>query len=131
MIYIDTSAFLAMVNSDDPNNEIALQTWKTLVENREKIICNNYILIESIALIQRRLGLEAVATLHNEIIPVIQIDWLDEKLHNTIMQAVISTNRRALSYVDQSSFNTMYRYDIQTAFSFDDHFRKQGFDVIP
>jgi predicted nucleic acid-binding protein len=131
MIYVDTSAFFAMVSSSDANHEAALQTWEDLVENREKLMCNNYILVESIALIQHRVGLEAVAILHNEILPIMEIDWLDESLHNTIMQIVISTNRRVLSFVDHSSFNTMHRHGIKTVFTFDDHFRQQGFEVIP
>ena len=131
MMYIDTSAFLAMVNSDDLSHEIALQTWMELVENNEKLMCNNYILVESIALIQNRMGLEAVATLHNDIIPVLEVEWLDESLHNAITETAIGTNRRALSFVDQSSFNTMRRHKISTAFTFDHHFRQQGFKVIP
>lgn len=131
MIFMDTSAFYAMISSDDPNHEIALQTWADLIENNEQLMCNNYILVESIALIQNRVGVEAVATLHNDIIPALEVDWLDESLHNAIMEVVISTNRRALSFVDQSSFSTMRRHKIKKAFTFDDHFRKQGFEVIP
>jgi predicted nucleic acid-binding protein len=131
MIYVDTSALLALVNEDDPNYDRAMQTWRRLIEEEEHLVCNNYVLVESISLIQRRIGLEAVSILHNDIIPFIEVEWLDEGLHNAIVKAVIKTNRRQISLVDNASFDTMRRHNIETAFAFDSHFPEQGFEVIP
>jgi uncharacterized protein len=131
MIYVDTSAFLALVHSDDPNHQQAMQTWKKLIEDEQQLVSNNYVLVESIALIQRRVGLRAVSILHNDILPFVEIDWLNEELHNAIVKAVLKTNRRQISLVDSSSFDTMRRYEIETVFAFDSHFSDQGFEVIP
>jgi predicted nucleic acid-binding protein len=131
MIYVDTSAFLALVHSDDPNHNQAMQTWKKLIEDEQKLICNNYVLVESIALIQWRVRLRAVSILHNDILPFIQIDWLNEALHSAIVKAILKTNRRQISLVDSSSFDTMRRYEVKTAFAFDSHFPEQGFEIIP
>lgn len=131
MIYVDTSAFLALVHLDDPNHEQALQLWKKLIVDEQQLISNNYVLVESIALIQRRIGLRAVSILHNDILPFVEIDWLDEELHNAIVKTVLKNNRRQISLVDRSSFDTMRRYEVQTAFAFDSHFPDQGFEVIP
>jgi predicted nucleic acid-binding protein len=131
MIYVDTSAFVALINMDDPNHDQAMQIWEHLIEDEEKLICNNYVLVESIALIQRRVGLKAVSILHNDILPSIEIDWLDKDLHNSIVKAVLKTNRRQISLVDNSSFDTMRRNGVKTVFAFDSHFKAQGFDVIP
>ena len=131
MIFVDTSAFLALVHLDDPNHDQAMQTWKKLIEDEQQLISNNYVLVESIALIQRRLGLRAVSILHNDILPFVEIDWLDEELHNAIVKTVLKNNRRQISLVDRSSFDTMRRYEVQTAFAFDSHFPDQGFEVIP
>jgi len=46
-------------------------------------------------------------------------------------QAVLSANRKKLSLVDCVSFQVMRETGIRTAFCFDEHFREQGFDVIP
>jgi predicted nucleic acid-binding protein len=131
MIYIDTSAFYAIVDSDDENHETALETWTQLIGANETLLCNNYVLVESIALIQRRVSMEAVSILHNDLIPFLEIEWLDESLHNAIVELTLASNRRQLSLVDQASFNTMRRRGISTAFTFDRHFQEQGFDVIP
>ena len=43
----------------------------------------------------------------------------------------LAANRRKLSLVDCSAFETMLRLSIQAVFTFDKHFSEQGFDVIP
>jgi predicted nucleic acid-binding protein len=131
MIYVDTSAFFALVNSDDQNHSVAEKTWTELLQNRETLICNNYILVESTALIQNRLGLEALKIWHEDIVPVLQVEWLDESLHNSIMQMVLSSDKRTISFIDRSSFDSMRRNNTSTAFTFDKHFRDQGFEIIP
>jgi predicted nucleic acid-binding protein len=131
MIYVDTSAFLALINSADRRHDQAMQTWKNLIEEEQQLICNNYVLVESIALIEQRVGLSAVSILHNDILPFVKVDWLDETQHNAIVKAVLKTNRHQISLVDNSSFDTMRRYEVETAFAFDSHFPEQGFEVIP
>lgn len=131
MIYVDTSAFLAMINSEDPNHDLAMKTWEQLIEQEQTLVCNNYVIVETVALIQRRVGLKAVSILHNDILPFVDIDWLDEELHNTIVKTLLKNDRRQISLVDRSSFDTMRRCDISTAFSFDSHFSEHGFEVIP
>jgi uncharacterized protein len=131
MIYVDTSAFLAVVHANDDQHERAFKTWTDLIENNERLMCNNYVLVESIALVQHRVGMGALAILHNEIIPYMEVEWLDESLHNSIVEFALTTNRRQLSLVDLASFDTMRRYNINTTFTFDNHFREQGFEVIP
>jgi predicted nucleic acid-binding protein len=122
MIYVDTSAFFAILDADDENHETAMETWTQLIGANEKLMCNNYVLIESIALIQRRVDMEAVSILHNDIIPFLEIEWLE---------LTLASNRRQLSLVDHASFNTMRRHGISTVFTFDKHFQEQGFDIIP
>ena len=131
MIYIDTSAFLAMINSEDINHDLAMKTWRQLIEEEQTLVCNNYVIVETIALIQRRVHLRAVSILHNDILPFVEIDWLDEELHNAIVKTLLKNDRRQISLVDLSSFDTMRRRGIQTAFGFDSHFSEQGFAIIP
>lgn len=62
---------------------------------------------------------------------MLTIEWVDEAQHQTIVQTVLTTNRRQLSLVDCASFETMRRLGIETVFTSDSHFREWGFDVIP
>lgn len=130
-IFLDTAALLAIVNVEDINHKIGKTTWQSFISEDATLVTNNYVIVESIALIQNRLGIRSVQKLSTELLPLIEILWIDEDQHSEAIDRVIGSNRRNLSLVDCSSFNTMRRLGIQTVFTFDEHFREQGFSVIP
>jgi predicted nucleic acid-binding protein len=131
MIFVDTSAFLAMLSTSDANYQRASDCWRNLLEEGQTLFTDNYVIVESIALIQKRLGLEKVRYFQEKVRPLLEIEWVDERQHNTIVEAVLAANRRNLSLVDCSAFETMRRLDIQSVFTFDEHFRQRGYEVIP
>ena len=58
--YVDTSAFLAVLDAGDENHQKAREKWKDLIVNEAILVASNYVLVETFALIQHRLGMEAV-----------------------------------------------------------------------
>jgi predicted nucleic acid-binding protein len=131
MIFIDTSAFLALVKVDDTNHPAAKQQWQNLLQDEQSLYTNNYVVVESIAIIQNRVGLNAVKYLHEQLLPLVKVFLIDEIQHFQAMEAVFEANCRQLSLVDCSAFATMRREGIETVFTFDGHFGEQGFKVIP
>lgn len=126
-VYIDTSALFAVLDADDRHHKKAKKTWTMLITEEETIVCSNYILIETFALVQNRLGLEAVRILQEDIIPVLTVEWVDEATHRAGVTGVLSAMRKKLSLVDCISFDVMRRLGIKKAFAFDPHFKEQGF----
>lgn len=131
MIFIDTSALLATVFVSDQHHQRADLCLRNLREENQILLTNNYVIVESIALMQRRFGLDLVRDFNNRILPLIQIEWVDEEQHNATIQTLLQANRRNLSLVDCSAFETMRRLGTETVFTFDSHFREEGFNVIP
>jgi predicted nucleic acid-binding protein len=130
-IFVDTSALYALLSTEDQNITRAVKTWKDSLERGDLLLTNNYVLLESFTLIQSRLGIEFTRALQSNIIPFLQIDWIGEQQHISSVNDVFTANRRHLSLVDCSSFESMRRLGIEKVFTFDEHFREQGFNVIP
>lgn len=130
-IFIDTSAFLAILDADDINHKKADKAWKTLVINEEVLVCTNYVLVETFALLQNRLGIEAVKIFQEDVFPMLIVEWVDETGHRAGVNALLATNRKKLSLVDCISFDNMRRLGIKSAFVFDKHFKEQGFNCVP
>ncbi|HJR79755.1 MAG TPA: PIN domain-containing protein [Anaerolineales bacterium] len=131
VIFVDTSALLALINKHDEFHNQAKQQWKVLLENKETLLTNNYVILESISLIQRRFGMDWIQALHTDLLALIEIAWIDENQHQAAINNFLKAGRRHLSLVDCSSFETMQRLEINAAFAFDEHFREQDFEVIP
>jgi predicted nucleic acid-binding protein len=126
-VFVDTSAFLAFLNETDRYYEQAVSQWRSLLESDEPLVSNNYVLVETIALVQHRLGLAAIRGLHDGLIPLIAIQWVDEVVHGQAMAAMMAANRRQLSLVDCSAMATMRSLGINRILTFDPHFADYGF----
>lgn len=129
-VYIDTSAFFATIDADDENHQQASVIWSDLIKRKEPIVCNTYTLLETLALLQNRLGLDAVRDFQQDIYPRLLIDWTDDQLHREAVNVLLIARRRQLSLVDCASFVSMRRLGIQRAFAFDRHFSDQGFEML-
>jgi len=130
-IFLDTSALYAVLDADDEHHESAKRAWTDLIEREERLVCSNYVLVETFALVQHRLGMEAVRTLQEDILPMLHVEWVDESTHRAGVTAMLTAARRKLSLVDCISFEVMRQLGIKTAFTFDPHFVEQGFQCIP
>jgi predicted nucleic acid-binding protein len=97
----------------------------------EGFVCNNYALVETYALLQNRLGMEAAGLFQSDILPIVRVEMIDEIMHRASLGSFISANRQRLSLVGCSSFQTMRALGLRRAFTCDAHFAEQGFEVIP
>ena len=129
-VYVDTSAFLAVLNASDRFHAPARRRWEQLIKSGSPLICNNYVLVETLAVLQNRLGLDAVIAFQNDVVPVLAILWVDEDLHRRAVSALLAAQRRRLSLVDCASFESMRQVGLRQVFAFDAHFLEQGFEVL-
>ncbi len=132
MIFVDTSAFFAILDRDDNAHALARQTWTALLsaDTPALLLTSSYVLVESFALTQSRLGLDAVRALHEDILPVVSVHWVLEQDHAAAVSALLTANRRRLSLVDCCSFQIMRRLGVRQALAFDRHFAEHGFELV-
>ncbi len=130
-IFIDTSAILAILDADDQNYQKAKKKWEELISKEYTLVCSNYVLIETFALIQNRLGMKAVRSFQEDVVPMLTIEWVDEIIHQDGITSVLAANRRELSLVDCVNFHFMRQLGIKAVFAFDKHFKERGFECIP
>ena len=129
--FVDTSAFYAVLDRSDTNHIPAHVTWRRLIEGDFVLVTSNYVLLETASLLQGRLGIEAVRTFHGDIVPLLQIEWVTEASHRAAAEVSLTAARPKLTVVDCVSFQVMRQCGADVAFCFDEHFREQGFKVLP
>lgn len=131
MTFVDTSALYAVLARDDQFHSSASKIWGTLIDGGDLLVAHNYVLVETSTLVQRRLGPAALHAINDDVLPSLRLVWVDETLHSAGMTACLAAARRDISLVDWISFQVMRTHGVAHVFAFDEHFREQGFTLIP
>ena len=130
-IFIDTSAFLAVLDESDRYHKAAQPFWTKIINENNVLICHNYILVETSAVLLRRIGIKAVRVFEQDIVPILHIIWLTKEVHSAAVSTHLMANRRSLSLVDCVSFEVMHRTGVRKTFAFDRHFKEYGYEIHP
>lgn len=129
-VFIDTSAFYALFNRDDPNHEFAASYYR---ETSLLLVTTQTVFMELLSLLTKRQGKQTALRCGKE------LRSAREKLkivHTTEAQAekaweVFSKFKdKDYDLVDCLSFVAMKDSDIEEAFAFDRHFTQYGFRLV-
>ena len=128
MIFLDTSAVLALADTRDSHHEEAVATLERLVSEGQALLTHNYVLVESSALLQNRLGLESSLAFLSDA-ERFTVHWVSPSDHDAAVEMLTDRHRRGLSLVDCMSFVVMRQYSVNTALAFDADFDAEGFET--
>lgn len=126
MIFLDTSGIYALADIDDAYHQMAIDLLQAAFDSDKSVVLHNYIIVESAALIHRRLGFGiSKSFLHD--IGAFAIYWVDEYLHQKAVNYLDTTKSTTVSLVDALSFEFMREHQITAFIGFDRHFENEGF----
>ncbi len=126
MIFLDTSGILALAMPDDLYHEQALAMMKSADAAGETLLIHNYVIVEAVALLQRRIGLEA-ALMFTKSTELFRVVWVDASLHGQALEKLAQAGKSKLSLADAVSFLVMRLHDCSDYIGFDKHFTEAGF----
>lgn len=129
MIFLDTSAVYALADRGDARHEEARELFESVLARGEVLVTHSYVLVESLALLQHRLG-SAPAIKFARSVSGFEILWVDQPLHTEALRRWIRSSKRRVSFVDEVSFLVMKSRGIPVAFAFDRDFEDRGFRLL-
>jgi len=124
--FVDTSALLPLVDVADPHHS----PIRTALADADAVLTHNYVVVESEALVRRRLGAAGARRLLDVIEDIAEVHWVDRGLHDRAVLRLEPRGRRA-SLVDEVSFAFMRDRALDTAIALDEDFAEEGFRVLP
>ncbi len=126
-VFVDTSGFYAFLDGTDPFHAVAKAAFERTFDERLSLVTTSYVLHESWAIIQGRLGWEAVDGWLDRIVPRCEILWVDKQLHALGAARCRQARERRLSLTDCVSIEAMRQLGLNRAIAADEHFTRQGF----
>jgi predicted nucleic acid-binding protein len=126
-VFVDTSGFYAFLNRSDPFHQESVGYFERAEAEGWSLITSNYVVHESWALIQARLGWDAVEAWLTTLVPRCEVVWVNESLFLSGSARARQARERRLSLTDCISFEVMLANRIQSYIGDDAHFGSQGF----
>lgn len=129
-IFVDTSAIYATLVSSDAFHERARERFEGLRAREARLLTTSYVLVESYALLQRRVGEAAVRAFRERFAPLLDTVWVARALHERGLDDLARRGSTTVSLVDAVSFAAMREAGTGVAFAFDGHFGDEGFELL-
>ncbi len=129
-VFVDTSAILALLVPSDTAHQRARWVFAQLEARQAVLVTTSYVLLETYALLSRRLGLAAVVAFRNDWVPLMEVLWVGAALHERGLDLMIERGSSRLSLVDAVSFLTVRDLRIPEVFAYDSHFEGEGFALL-
>ena len=129
-VFVDTSALFALLVETDENHQAAHAAVPLLRDNDASLVTSSLVVIETITLLQSRIGVAAVRIFYHDLLPLLKVAWIDEDRLHRAMSALLASSRRGVSITNWSSITLMRERGIAHAFAFDDDFARQGFELV-
>ena len=130
-VFADTSAFYALLVRTDSSHDAVRKAFARLLRDGRPLWTTAFVVVETMALLQHRIGLAAARDFDEDVLPVVQVRWVDEPLYRLGTDRLWREDRRHVSLVDSVSFEFMRIEGLSAALAIDPHFREAGFDVLP
>ena len=134
MIFIDTSAFLAIENREDSYHESALEFRDACLKSRRMLVTSDYVLDESYTIIRLRAGHDIAVQFGEDVRSsrFIHVVFVTPEIIKKAWKIFKTYGDHDFSFTDCTSFALMEDLNMNTAFAFDAHFREYGkFTVKP
>ncbi len=129
-VFADTSALYALMVRTELQHEAVRGTFAKLVQGRRLIWTTSFVIAETVALLQQRVGVAAVRDFDEQLLPIVRVRWVDEALYRLGTERLSREDHRGVSLVDCVSFEFMKAEGLTTAFAADRHFSDAGFRLL-
>jgi len=135
-IFVDTSAWDALVDKADKNHAKALQ-FRDEIADEYKLVTSNYILDEPYTLLLMNIGFQATVAYKRKLDiliteHVLDIVWIDSELAKRGWDVFEQYNvDKQWSFTDCMSYVVMKESGTTEVFAFDHHFEQMGFILLP
>ncbi len=130
-LFVDTSAFYALLVESEVDHRAVRKAFGQAAEDGRRMVTTNYVVVETSALLQHRIGLDPVRDLDGKILALVDVLYVDEALHRRGLARLLEIDRRRVSLVDAVSFEAMQTEGITDVLGLDPDFTTEGFRLFP
>ena len=136
LIFLDTSTLVAYYNADDVNHTDVRKSIKEMEGRKVRFLTSDYIFDEILTVLLVRTGKKKAIEVCNALLKDIEagnirLTRVDEEVFRKAAEIFTRFTDKEWSFTDCTSYVLMKGAGITKGFSFDEHFRQFGFEILP
>ena len=86
---IDTTALVALLDGRHREHEFTRHVFSYELEAADRLVITNYVALETVDVLRRRLGAAAVATFLRELLPAFEVEWVRPFEHELAVERLV------------------------------------------
>ena len=135
MIFVDSGAWIALLNQRDQYHDDAVVIYNGLKQQRARLLTTDYVIDETATWLKYRAN-HSVAVQFLDLIEsvektgVLTVAEIDKTLFQEAKQIFRQYDDLKLSFTDCTSFAVCQKHNISETYAFDDHFAIRGITVL-
>lgn len=131
-IFVDSFAWIAVINKSDNYHEISLRILEELLNKQAKLITTNYVVVETINALSKVEFRKTVINFIDKLgkSPSVQIVKITDEIYNNAWTLYQQRMDKGWGITDCTSFEVMQMFNIRKALTGDKHFEQAGYSLI-
>ncbi len=131
-VFVDTSAWMAVVDASDARHALAAQTYLRLLKSPIGLVTTLLVVAETQIWLRRRASAEAAFAFLENVNESqrIEVIYPDDRLEIEAKRLLRRYADQDFSFTDAISFACMERHGLTEAFTYDRHFAMAGYTII-
>lgn len=127
-IFIDTDAFVALIDKNDPNHGKAREINAYLEESKAIVYTSNFVFGEAVTVISQNVSHDMATVFGNKIVQS-EINLIDANRQHRLnaFDRFTSAKSKNVRFTDYINMVLMDELNIKHIFSFDKHYKQEGY----
>ncbi len=129
-LFVDTSAWYALVNRDDPEHAMVSGALRTFAG---RLVTSNFVFDETVSLCFYRLGHALAEKVGAKLLDpgVTDLLWVTAEDEAEAWRLFVERPDQRYSFTDCTSFVLLRRLGLRRVAALDEDFRREGFELVP
>jgi predicted nucleic acid-binding protein len=104
---------------------------RAMLDRRRPLVTTSDVVVETVALLQRRIGLAPARDLAEHVLPLLSVEWVSETLHRKGLDRLFREDRHESSLVDCVSVEFTRSQRLREALALGEDFAAAGYRLLP
>ncbi|KAA3614174.1 MAG: PIN domain-containing protein [Calditrichaeota bacterium] len=136
IVFIDKTAWIALLDKTNPNYEAARVYFENLLAQNARLVTNNYCVDETVSFLRSTLGNDLATKfmliIDESVLSInLRVDWISRRIRRNALNNFLKSSNSELSLNHFFIYESIKRKRVDFIFSYDTNLKNFDFPVMP